>query len=97
MSPEHLILLESGARVTSALLLGVFVVVAVRAVLRNVDSRRGETQEELDRLRDVVQDLGWRVDRLHDRQAERLRTLEQRLDFTEQLLGRPAASLEARH
>ena len=97
MSPEHLILLESGARVTSALLLGVFVVVAVRAVLRNVDSRRGETQEELDRLRDVVQDLGWRVDRLHDRQAERLRTLEQRLDFTEQLIGRPVASLVARH
>ncbi len=69
MSPEHLILLESGARVSSALILGVFLVVAVRTVLQNVDRRRSETQEELDRLRDVVQDLGWRVDRLHDQQA----------------------------
>lgn len=97
MLPEHLILLESGARVSSALILGVFLVVAVRTVLQNVDRRRGETQEELDRLRDTVQDLGWRVDRLHDRQAERLQSLEQRLDFTEQLIGRPAASLVARH
>ncbi len=97
MSPEHLILLESGARVSSALILGVFLVVAVRTVLQSVDRRRGKTREELDRLRDVVQDLGWRVDRLHERQAERLSSLEQRLDFTEQLLGRPSASLEARH
>ncbi len=97
MLPEHLILLESGARVSSALILGVFLVVAVRTVLQNVDRRRGETQEELDRLRDMVQDLGWRVDRLHDGQVERLQSLEQRLDFTEQLIGRPVASLAARH
>jgi hypothetical protein len=97
MSPEHLILLESGARVSSALILGVFLVVAVRTVLQNVDRRRGETAEEMDRLRAAAADLGWRVDRLHEAQAERLRSLEQRLDFTEQLLGRPAASLEARH
>jgi hypothetical protein len=51
----------------------------------------------MDRLRGAVQDLGWQVDRLHERQVERLRNLEQRLDFAEQLLGRPAASLEARH
>ncbi len=58
MSPESLIILESGARVSSALVLGVFLVVAVRTVVQN---------------------------------------LEQRLDFAEQLIGRPAAPLEARH
>ncbi len=97
MSPEHLILLESGARVSSALILGVFLVVAVRTVLQNVDRRRGETAEEMDRLRATAADLGWRMDRLHEAQAERLQSLEQRLDFTEQLLGRPSTSLEARH
>jgi hypothetical protein len=97
MSPENLIILESGARVSSALVLGVFLVVAVRTVVQNLDRRRSETQEEMDRLRAAVQDLGWQVDRLHDRQIERLRSLEQRLDFTEQLIGRPAVSLEARH
>lgn len=97
MSPEHLIILESGARVSSALILGVFLVVAVRTVLQNVDRRRGETRQELDRLREAIQDIGWQVDRLHERQTERLRHLEQRLDFTEQMLRRPAASLEARH
>ena len=93
MSPESLIILESGARVSSALVLGVFLVVAVRTVVQNLDRRRSETQDEMDRLRAAVQDLGWQI----DRQVERLRNLEQRLDFTEQLLGRPAASLEARH
>jgi hypothetical protein len=97
MSPESLIILESGARVSSALVLGVFLVVAVRTVVQNLDRRRSETQDEMDRLRSVMQDLGWQVDRLHERQVERLRNLEQRLDFTEQLLGREAASLEARH
>jgi hypothetical protein len=97
MSPENLIILESGARVSSALVLGVFLVVAVRTVVQNLDRRRSETQEEMDRLRAAVQDLGWQVDRLHDRQIERLRSLEQRLDFTEQLIGRSAVSLEARH
>ena len=97
MSPEHLILLESGARVSSALILGVFLVVAVRTVLQSADRRRGETAEEMDRLRTAAVDLGWRVDQLHEAQAERLRSVEQRLDFTEQLLGRPSTSLEARH
>jgi hypothetical protein len=97
MSPESLIILESGARVSSALVLGVFLVAAVRTVVRNLDRRRSATQDEMDRLRSVVQDLGWQVDRLHERQVERLRNLEQRLDFTEQLLGRESASLEARH
>jgi hypothetical protein len=97
MSPESLIILESGARVSSALVLGVFLVVAVRTVVQNLDRRRSATQDEMDRLRSVVQDLGWQVDRLHERQVERLRNLEQRLDFTEQLLGRESASLEARH
>ncbi len=97
MSPESLIILESGARVSSALVLGVFLVVAVRTVVQNLDRRRSETQDEMDRLRSVMQDLGWQVDRLHERQVERLRNLEQRLDFTEQLLGRESASLEARH
>lgn len=97
MSPESLIILESGARVSSALVLGVFLVVAVRTVMHGLDNRRSETREEMDRLQVAVQDLGWRVDRLHERQVERLRSLEQRLDFTEQLIGRPVASLEARH
>ena len=97
MSPESLILLESGARVSSALVLGVFLVVAVRTVVQNLDRRRSETQDEMDRLRATVQDLGWQVDRLHQRQVERLRNLEQRLDFTEQFLGRQSPSLEARH
>jgi hypothetical protein len=97
MSPESLIILESGARVSSALVLGVFLVVAVRTVVQNLDRRRSATEDEMDRLRSVVQDLGWQVDRLHERQVERLRNLEQRLDFTEQLLGRESASLEARH
>jgi uncharacterized protein YlxW (UPF0749 family) len=97
MSPENLIILESGARVSSALVLGVFLVVAVRTVVHNLDRGRSETQEEMDRLRATVQDLGWQVDRLHERQVERLRSLEQRLDFTEQLIGRPPVSLEARH
>jgi hypothetical protein len=97
MSPESLIILESGARVSSALVLGVFLVVAVRTVVQNLDRRRSAAQDEMDRLRGAVQDLGWQVDRLHERQIERLRNLEQRLDFAEQLLGRPAASLEARH
>ena len=97
MSPENLIILESGARVSSALVLGVFLVVAVRTVVQNLDRRRSEAQEEMDRLRATVQDLGWQVDRLHERQVERLRSLEQRLDFTEQLIGRPPVSLEARH
>jgi len=66
-------------------------------VVQNLDRRRSEAQEEMDRLRATVQDLGWQVDRLHERQVERLRSLEQRLDFTEQLIGRPPVSLEARH
>jgi hypothetical protein len=97
MSPESLIILESGARVSSALVLGVFLVVAVRTVVQNLDRRRSAAQDEMDRLRGAVQDLGWQVDRLHERQVERLRNLEQRLDFAEQLIGRPAAPLEARH
>ena len=52
---------------------------------------------EMDRWRSVMPVLGWQVARLHERQVERLRNLEQRLDFTEQLLGRESASLEARH
>ena len=97
MSPESLIILESGARVSSALVLGVFLVVAVRPVVQNLDRRRSAAQDEMDRLRGAVHDLGWQVDRLHERQVERLQNLEQRLDFAEQLIGRPAAPLEARH
>ena len=97
MLPESLIILESGARVSSALVLGVFLVVAVRTVVHDLDRRRSETRDEMDRLRAAMQDLGWQVDRLHERQAERLRSLEQRLYFTEQFLGRSSASLEARH
>lgn len=97
MTPEQLILLESGARVSSALMLGIFLVVAVRSVLRNTDRRRSRTEVELDQLHTAVEDLGWQVDRMHERQAERLHNLELRLDFTEQLLHRPAAKLEARH
>ena len=97
MSPDHMLLFESGARVTSALILGAFLVVAAKAVLRNTERGRGGIYEELDVLRNAVHELGWRVDRLHERQAERLRNLEQRLDFTEQLVGRSSTSLEARH
>lgn len=97
MSPEHLVFLESGARVSSALILGVFVVVAVRTVVETVGRRKGEIGEELDALREVVQDLGWQVDRLHDQQARRLLNLEQRLDFTEQILRKPGGYVELQH
>lgn len=97
MSPEGLVLLESGARVSSALVVGVFLVVAVRTILQTTDRRRSEVQEQIDRLRGIVEDLGWQMDRLHEQQFDRLLSLEQRVDFTEQLLRRPAASVEARH
>jgi hypothetical protein len=47
MSPESLIILESGARVSSALVLGVFLVVAVRTVLQNLDRRRSAAQPRM--------------------------------------------------
>jgi hypothetical protein len=97
MSPEYLVMLESGARVSSALILGVFMVVAVRTVVRSVGSRRGALGEELDSLREVVQDLGWQVDRLHNQQARRLLSLEQRVDFTEQMLQQPVGPIELQH
>ena len=97
MSPEGLVLLESGARVSSALIMGVFIVVAVRTLVRNVGRKREELGEELDVLREVVQDLGWQVDRLHDQQARRLLNLEQRLDFTEQMLRQPVGPVELQH
>ena len=97
MSPEGLVLLESGARVSSALIIGVFVVVAVRIVLRASDRRATEFGTEVDRLRGALEDLEWQVDRSVEHHAGRLQALEQRLDFTEQLLRKPAPSLEARH
>ena len=97
MSPEGLVLLESGARVSSALIMGVFIVFAVRTVVHSVGRKRGELGEELDVLREVVQDLGWQVDRLHDQQVRRLLNLEQRLDFTEQLLRKPGGYAELQH
>jgi hypothetical protein len=97
MSPEGLMLLESGARVSSALIVGVFAVVAVRTVLQATDRRRAESQSEMDRLRGALEDLEWRVDRLFDHHTSRLMALEQRLDFTEQMLRKPTTSLEARH
>jgi len=97
MSPEGLVLLESGARVSSALVVGVFLVLAVRAILQTTDRRRSEVQEQIDRLRGIVEDVGWQMDRLHEQQVDRLLSLEQRVDFTEQLLRRPASSMEARH
>jgi len=97
MSPEGLVLLESGARVSSALIVGVFVVVAVRTILKAGDRRRAESRTELDRVRGALEDLDWQVDRLFAEQAGRLQALEQRLDFTEQLLQKPGPTLEARH
>ena len=97
MSPEYLVMLESGARVSSALILGVFMVVAVRTVVQSVGGRRGALGEELDALREVVQDMGWQVDRLHDQQSRRLSNLEQRLDFTEQMLRQPVGPVELQH
>ena len=64
---------------------------------KKVDISEHLVRKEMDRLRGAVHDLGWQVDRLHERQVERLQNLEQRLDFAEQLIGRPAAPLEARH
>jgi len=83
--------------VSSALVFGAFLAIAVRKVLQTVERRRGEAMEEIDQLREAVQDLGWQVDCLHEHHTRRLHSLEQRLDFTEQVLRRPAASLEARH
>ncbi len=95
MSPEQLIMLESGDRLGSAVVLGVFIVLGVRVWLSSLG--RITTAERMARMRleQAVAELEWRLDQISLSQRIRLGDLERRMAFTEAILRGPRTGADA--
>lgn len=94
MSPEQLIMLESGARLGSAVVLGVFIVVGVKLWLTSLGQMTTEERMARLRLEQMITELDWRVDQLAIRQRTRLTDMERRLAFTEAIVHGPGSGRE---